>query len=55
MRGSTTKDIPSVLLAPVSVRVEDIKSTVVRDGIYTIDQICTSALQAACEEAGLTE
>jgi D-xylose transport system substrate-binding protein len=50
----TTKGIPSVLLQPVPVTVGNIKSTVVKDGMYTIDQICTQNLRSACHKAGLT-
>ncbi|WP_241838002.1 substrate-binding domain-containing protein [Streptomyces sp. CB03234] len=50
----TTRGIPSVLLTPVSVTVGNIKETVVKDGMYTIDQICTPKFAAGCERAGLT-
>ncbi|GAA3778449.1 sugar ABC transporter substrate-binding protein [Streptomyces phyllanthi] len=52
--NATTKDIPAVLLPSVSVTVDNIKDTLVKDGLYTIDQICTPELRAACAEAGLT-
>ncbi|MFC8916954.1 substrate-binding domain-containing protein [Streptomyces sp. NPDC057116] len=50
----TTKDIPSVLLTPVSVTAGNIEETVVKDGMYTIDQICTPKFAADCRRAGLT-
>ncbi|MFJ8464344.1 substrate-binding domain-containing protein [Streptomyces swartbergensis] len=50
----TTRDVPSVLLNPVSVTAETIGRTLVRDGIYTIDQICTPKLRPACDRIGLT-
>jgi D-xylose transport system substrate-binding protein len=50
----TTTHIPSVLLAPTAVTVANIKQTLVKKGVYTIDQICPRNLRAACEEAGLT-
>jgi len=50
----TTKDIPAVLLAPVSVTADNIKGTVVKDGMHTIDQICTPESRSACKKAGLT-
>lgn len=50
----TTKDIPSVLLAPRAVTVGTIEQTLVKDGVYTIDQICTRELRPACDRAGLT-
>ncbi|MFC9914169.1 sugar ABC transporter substrate-binding protein [Streptomyces sp. NPDC127197] len=49
----TKKHIPSVLLTPRAVTVDNIKQTLVKDGVYTIDQICTRELRSACERAGL--
>ncbi|HKG01931.1 MAG TPA: sugar ABC transporter substrate-binding protein [Conexibacter sp.] len=48
------KDVPSVILTPVAVTQDNITDTVVRDGLYTVDQICTSAYAAACRRIGLT-
>jgi D-xylose transport system substrate-binding protein len=50
----TTKDVPAVLLDPVPVTAETIGQTLVRDGVYTIDQICTPKLRSACARIGLT-
>jgi D-xylose transport system substrate-binding protein len=50
--GSGTK-VPSQLLTPVSVTKANIKDTVVKDGLYTIPQICTAAYANACKAAGL--
>lgn len=50
----TTKRIPSVLLAPTAVTAGNIEQTLVKDGVYTIDQICARKLRPACDEAGLT-
>ncbi|MFC4506844.1 MULTISPECIES: sugar ABC transporter substrate-binding protein [Streptomyces] len=52
--NASTKDIPAVLLPSVSVTVGNIKDTVVKDGMYTVDQICTPQLRSACAKAGLT-
>ncbi|HZV74868.1 MAG TPA: sugar ABC transporter substrate-binding protein [Conexibacter sp.] len=49
------KNVPSVILTPVSVTVRNINATVVRDGYWTIAQICTPAYAAACRRAGLTQ
>jgi len=49
----TTKHIPSVLLTPSAVTVGNIKQILVKDGVYTIDQICTRELRPACDKAGL--
>jgi len=50
--GSGDK-VPSQLLTPVSVTKANIKDTVVKDGLYTVQQICTSAYAKACKSAGL--
>ncbi|MBB6417420.1 sugar ABC transporter substrate-binding protein [Streptomyces massasporeus] len=50
----TTEDVPAILLTPTAVTRETIGRTLVRDGVYTIDQICTPKLRAACDRAGLT-
>ncbi|GAA4933215.1 sugar ABC transporter substrate-binding protein [Streptomyces coeruleoprunus] len=52
--GTGTSGVPTVLLTPISVTVGNIRDTVVKDGLYTIDQICTPKYAAACEKAGLT-
>ncbi|MET8164002.1 substrate-binding domain-containing protein [Streptomyces sp. NPDC005329] len=52
--NATTEDIPAVLLPSVPVTVGNIKDTLVKDGMYTIDQICTPELRSACDKAGLT-
>jgi D-xylose transport system substrate-binding protein len=49
-----SKDVPSVLLTPVSVTTQNISQTVVKDGFYTVPQICTVDYAAACKSAGLT-
>lgn len=51
----TTEGIPSVLLTPSAVTVDSIEQTLVKSGVYTVDQICTPQLRRACEKAGLTE
>ena len=47
------KDVPSILLSPVAVTRENVKSTVVADGFWTAAQLCTGAYQRACESAQL--
>jgi D-xylose transport system substrate-binding protein len=51
----TTKNVPAVLLTPISLTADNIKKTVVHDGMYTIGEICTPKYKSACEKAGLTE
>lgn len=48
------KAVPAVLLTPVSVTVANIEDTLVKDGMYTIQQICSRELEADCDKAGLT-
>ncbi|TDC27588.1 sugar ABC transporter substrate-binding protein [Streptomyces sp. 8K308] len=48
-------DIPAVLATPVSVTVDDIEDTVVRDGLVTIDQLCTRRFEDDCRRAGLLD
>ncbi|GAA3939550.1 sugar ABC transporter substrate-binding protein [Microbacterium soli] len=45
--------VPSFLLTPVAVTVDNIKDTVVADGLYTVDQICTAEYAEACAANGL--
>ena len=45
------KDVPSILLTPVAVTKENVKSTVIADGFWGKEQVCTSAYQAACKAA----
>jgi D-xylose transport system substrate-binding protein len=49
-----TTNVPSVILTPVAVTVRNIRDTVVRDGYWTVSQICSGAYAAACKRAGLT-
>ncbi|WP_330342325.1 sugar ABC transporter substrate-binding protein [Streptomyces sp. NBC_00557] len=48
------KVVPAVLLTPVSVTVGTIKDTLVKGGVYTVQQICVPRLRTACHRAGLT-
>jgi D-xylose transport system substrate-binding protein len=52
-QNNGSKDVPSQLLTPVEVTVDNIKDTVVKDGFYTIKQICTKQFAADCKKAGL--
>jgi D-xylose transport system substrate-binding protein len=47
------KKVPSVLLTPVSVTKDNVKDTVVKDGIYKPSDICTGKYAAGCKDAGL--
>ena len=48
-----TKDVNSVLLIPVSVTKDNIKSTVLADGFRTVDEICPASLAQQCATLGL--
>ncbi|MFF9909408.1 sugar ABC transporter substrate-binding protein [Streptomyces sp. NPDC013457] len=50
--GSGEK-VPANLLTPIVVDKNNIDDTVVKDGLYTVDEICTPAYASACAEAGL--
>jgi D-xylose transport system substrate-binding protein len=52
--NNKTVDVPSVLLNPVAVTKETVKSTVIADKFYTASQICTGAYAAVCTAAGIS-
>jgi D-xylose transport system substrate-binding protein len=47
------EDVPSILLEPVAVTKDNINDTIVADGFWTADQICTGKYASACKEAGI--
>jgi D-xylose transport system substrate-binding protein len=47
-------DVPSVLLEPVAVTRENVVSTIIADGFYPIDQVCTTEYRQACRRAGIS-
>ncbi|MFJ5972991.1 sugar ABC transporter substrate-binding protein [Streptomyces sp. NPDC093060] len=49
----TTEHIPTVLLTPRAVTAADIRRTLLKDRVYTIEQLCTRALRRACDKVGL--
>ncbi|WNG49439.1 sugar ABC transporter substrate-binding protein [Archangium minus] len=51
--NNNKKDVPSILLAPVAVNRENVKSTVMADGFWTSEQVCSGAYQQACATAQL--
>ncbi|MGV8858994.1 ABC transporter substrate-binding protein [Rhodoglobus sp.] len=48
-----TNGIPTTLLTPVIVTIDNIMETVVADGFYTVEQICTPEYAQACAAAGI--
>jgi D-xylose transport system substrate-binding protein len=51
--SATTKGIPSVIVPVVALTKDNIKDTVIKDGIYTVNDICTGQYKAACDKIGL--
>jgi len=51
--NNDAKDVTAVILTPVAVTKDNIDSTIVKDGFWTVEQICTPAYAAACAAAGL--
>ncbi|GED84141.1 sugar ABC transporter substrate-binding protein [Streptomyces sp. 6-11-2] len=49
----TTKGVPSVLVEVTSLTKDNIQDTVVKDGVYTVAEICTAQYKAACDKIGL--
>jgi D-xylose transport system substrate-binding protein len=47
-------DVPSVLLKPIAVTKDNVKSTVVADGFVSAGELCTGAYASACKEAGIS-
>ncbi|MBM7056511.1 sugar ABC transporter substrate-binding protein [Streptomyces durocortorensis] len=51
--SATTKGIPTVLVPVVSLTKDNIQDTVLKDGIWTLDEICTAKYKADCDKIGL--
>ncbi|HEY2300775.1 MAG TPA: substrate-binding domain-containing protein [Acidimicrobiales bacterium] len=47
-------DIPSVLLTPTWVTVGNMAATVIKDGAAKASDLCVTALQSACQAAGIS-
>lgn len=52
-QSEETNGIPTTLLKPVIVTIDNIMETVVADGFYTVEQICTPEYEQACTAAGI--
>lgn len=48
------KDVDSILLTPIAVTKDNIADTIVADGFWSVDDICTADFADACAEAGLS-
>ncbi len=47
------KDVPSVLLVPIAVTRDNVKDTVIADGFWTKEEVCTGTYESACKSIGL--
>jgi D-xylose transport system substrate-binding protein len=47
-------EVPSVLLEPIAVTKENVKSTVVADGFVETSELCEGVYASACKEAGIS-
>lgn len=47
-------DVPSMILDPVSVTIDNVATTVIADGFWSADDLCTADYAAACEAAGIS-
>jgi D-xylose transport system substrate-binding protein len=52
--SGSAKGVPAVIVPAVTVTKDNIKDTVIKDGYWTVADICTPAYAAACKAAGLT-
>lgn len=50
---TVVEKVPATLLGAEVVTVDTILSTVVADGVYTVDEICTPEYEAACVRTGI--
>ncbi|WP_061964636.1 substrate-binding domain-containing protein [Demequina aurantiaca] len=51
--GEDIKGVRTTLFDPVAVTKSNIMDTVIADGFYTVDQICTPEYASACADAGI--
>jgi D-xylose transport system substrate-binding protein len=48
-----SKPVPSVLLTPIAVTVENINDTIVKDQFWPVSEICAGKYASACAKAGI--
>ncbi len=51
---SEYEGVPSYIFTPVVVTKDNVADTVIKDGFYTADDICTGEYAKACEAAGIS-
>ncbi|MFE1247551.1 sugar ABC transporter substrate-binding protein [Streptomyces sp. NPDC058735] len=49
----THKNVPAMLVPVVALTRDNIKETVIADGVYTVQDICTAKYEADCQAIGL--
>jgi D-xylose transport system substrate-binding protein len=47
------KQVPSILLTPVAVTKDNINDTIIKDGFWSVDEVCAGKYASACKEAGI--
>jgi D-xylose transport system substrate-binding protein len=45
--------VPSLILTPVAVTKDNIQDTIIKEGYWKADQVCTGKFASACKEAGI--
>jgi len=51
--AETIDNVPTKIYDPVAVTLENLADTVVADGFWSVDEICTGAYAKACTDAGI--
>jgi len=51
--SGSAKDVASVLVPVTALTKDNIKDTVVKDGVYTVADICAGKYKSACDKLGL--
>lgn len=46
--------VPSYIFDPIAVTADKVADTVIADGFYSVEEICTGDYVAACQEAGIS-
>ncbi|MBO9534241.1 MAG: sugar ABC transporter substrate-binding protein [Solirubrobacteraceae bacterium] len=53
-QNNGTADIPAIIYQPQAVTKDNVKDTIVADGFWKVDELCTSAYADACKAAGIS-
>lgn len=51
--ATTYQEVPAILVEPIAVTRRSVAQIVVRERVYTLDEICTPDLKSACESLAL--